>query len=683
MKIKILLFFLMLFSPLHVHGAFNTLADLEEYAWRQNEYPKSDNNDWLDPEYVCFYEHLTNNKWDWRQLEQLLKKLATKRATVGFETIITKQIEQKDGDRLFVWGDLHGAFHSLVRGLRELHKMGVMREDLTLADPNKKLVFIGDLVSRSPYSLEALHAVLVLMDKNPGQVIYLRGKHERKSHWEGFSMRRSLKVRLKRLWGSIFNRVPLVDEINAFFATLFDVLVVKHAGNGEKMCVSHPRLSRELLGDMNMQFVLHGEQRIGVVQETLGLKFIGNLAHVARWSLMSCPVEMYKRFFNFDDDSFVEVLIGDSMSTSVLTHYNRDAIKDKSFRQTFYNPVFGYELKKKQNIIKGKEIVMVGCTMSLSGITGPLGRETTAGVESAIQNFNKEENETLIRPVVFDDGYVPRRAFSNVKKLYDKYGIDMILVPTGTPTLSFYLNMVKTGRISVLFPYTGASQFRKRGLTNMIHFRASYLQEVEHTIEYLIKNRGIKNFALFYQDDAFGAPIAKAARKVLKRHGITKWLDLPHLRTQIDFDTQVDKIREFMPEAIGCFSTHFPTVEMVSQLGTKYFLGRMLFGLSFLHSDAFHVFLRDRGIKSTFSSVVPDPKTSKLDIAKEHIRDMLRLGKYASVNSFEAYIGTQLFLDAIKNIGHSVTKDKVLLYFEEMKNYDFKGFRFGRRRKSG
>lgn len=680
-KLKIIGCWLLLFCPLY--GDFLTLNDLREYAKAYPECPKKDNEDWTDPEFMTFYQKglkrsfweciVGNVSWSEGQFADLLQNVTASRKEKKAFADDMQTLEVREGDRIYIFGDGHGAFHSFVRDFDELKRKGEIDDNLIIRSKNVFFIFVGDLVSRSPYSLETLHHVLLLMYKNPRNVFYLRGKHESNKYWESFSMRRALKTRLQHMMDSIFAEVPFVKEINEFFATLPRMLLINHKASGEKACCSHSVISKNLLEDTSVVLALNGEQRIGVVRETKGLSFVGHVRHMSQWAMMSCPVGVYQKFFNFYYDSFVEFSIGPSISESVLTLINRDIRKKGGFTQSSYNPIFGYRLKGKKNVVKDKKIVNVGCTTSLSGITGPLGREVVSGLEAAFYEFNKEDNEVLIKLVTLDDGYVPRLARDNVETFLDRYGIDIILAPIGTPTLSFYLDLVKAGKLAVLFPYTGAVQFRKPDSKNIVHFRASYTQEMQRSVRYLVK-RGVKKFAFFYQDDAYGAPIATAAREELKRHGIEKWLDLPHLRTQTNFADHVKKMHTFMPDAVGFFSSHFPSIEFISKAGTGYFLNKMLFGNSFLHSDAFRNFLDNRGITFLFSSVVPD-KTAQIDLVKQHEKAVVDLGKFASNNSFEGYIAGLLFVEAAKNVAYPIKKEAIVSYFERMKDYDLKGLK--------
>jgi len=249
--------------------------------------------------------------------------------------------------------------------------------------------------------------------------------------------------------------------------------------------------------------------------------------------------------------------------------------------------------------------------------------------------------------------------------------IDKILMPTGTPTLAVYLEKIKKGEVSVFFPATGDTRFRKPDIKNIVHLRATYIEEAKVLLHYLIKEYGIKRFALFYQ--TYGQPIADALHEEMKKYGITEWLDLPHLKTQEDFSSIANKIKNFAPEAIGCFSSQLPTQHLINTLGTNFFLKHLLFMPPSLYTRNFRNFLANRGIKFVIVSMVPDPIKAKTEIAKEHLKAMKFRGLTPTIHSLSGYIAGSLFVDAVSKIKPPVTKEKLITYFENLKNYTFKG----------
>jgi len=678
---------LILFACNNIQG-FNTLQDIQKYASTYPEKVISDNNDWVDPEFKRFYKkHFSISWfgnilkkvglqrkpiWDAITFKNLLEKITQYRVSKKQKSPFYKTLLLQQDNKIFLFGDLQGAFHSFTRDLQELKRLGVIDDNLKIKNKKNYIVIIGDAISRSPYSLELLNTILLLIEKNPDNFIYLRGNHEKKRHWENFSMERELTFKAANIPSTKVSKAPLKKEINAFFKTLPDALIIENANKPkEKILISHAKIKNKKSLHLGLKFMIVGEKRLEVIKEATGLEFIGYDKGTAKWSVISCPTTTYQTFFNLHYDSFVEITFGKKFKHSILTLHSHDIRNDATYKETYYDPIFAIQLQEKKPISGSKEIVKVGSSMYLTGINWDLGREIKSGVETAIYHHNQKKPRTFVKPYFLDDAYNPRKTFLNINILHQKYGIDKILMPTGTPTLAIYLDKVKKGKVAVFFPATGDTRFRKPDLKNIVHLRATYIEEAKTLLRYLIREYGIKRFALFYQ--TYGQPIADALHEEMKKHGITQWLDLPHLAAQEDFRTIAEKIRHFSPEAIGCFSSQLPTQHLINALGTKFFLRHLLFIPPSLYTINFKQFLETRGIKFAMVSMLPDPLKSNLEIAKEHIKAMKARGLTPTVHSLSGYIAGALFTDAVNKIPPPVTKEKLISYFENLKDYNFKG----------
>lgn len=89
--------------------------------------------------------------------------------------------------RIFVIGDIHGSLHSLLDILLDMYETQsafTSRENGKLAD-DVGVVFLGDLLDRSPYTLECLYVALRLQRENPENCVLLAGNHESDSRMWG------------------------------------------------------------------------------------------------------------------------------------------------------------------------------------------------------------------------------------------------------------------------------------------------------------------------------------------------------------------------------------------------------------------------------------------------------------------------------------------------------------------
>lgn len=88
------------------------------------------------------------------------------------------RVEFPRGAEVHVFGDLHGAFHSLLRTLWGLVDAGALEpRTLRMLAPHY-LLFMGDYVDRGAHGVETLALLLALKAANPLRVFLVRGNHE-------------------------------------------------------------------------------------------------------------------------------------------------------------------------------------------------------------------------------------------------------------------------------------------------------------------------------------------------------------------------------------------------------------------------------------------------------------------------------------------------------------------------
>lgn len=87
--------------------------------------------------------------------------------------------------KVFVLGDFHGSLHSLLDVFLDMLDQGAFKSDGSglLAD-DVAVVCLGDLLDRSPYTLECFYLMLRLCKENPGRCVLTAGNHEtEKNQW--------------------------------------------------------------------------------------------------------------------------------------------------------------------------------------------------------------------------------------------------------------------------------------------------------------------------------------------------------------------------------------------------------------------------------------------------------------------------------------------------------------------
>ncbi len=141
--------------------------------------------------------------------------------------------------------------------------------------------------------------------------------------------------------------------------------------------------------------------------------------------------------------------------------------------------------------------------------------------------------------------------------------------------------------------------------------------------------------------------------------------------TPLGLKKQADAIKHAQPDAIGFFATASPTQELIRQVGVDFLANKVLFDI--LVEEPLRQFAKRRGIKIYGGSVVPNPKTSQLEIVKEYRQAMDRNNYAYDVFSLESYIGTSILIDMLQKIEKPITRAKIKQQLEALNNYQFKG----------
>lgn len=223
------------------------LKDYQKIANDFEEFPLKDNEDLLSPNYNKSTIEKTT-----RGFSQISKNILHKvgldieelsvshfKKIIEYNTNIreSKGLNQphvlldrlQSDEKFYIWGDLHGAFHSLMRTLKDLEKNNVINNNLQIMNSRHFLVFNGNGIGRSPYNLETLSLIITLMLKNPENVIYLKGLHEEKRYWLNLGLRDELEILAR---GLSSEKTPLESLISRFFATLPETLYLGEISQG-------------------------------------------------------------------------------------------------------------------------------------------------------------------------------------------------------------------------------------------------------------------------------------------------------------------------------------------------------------------------------------------------------------------------------------------------------------------
>jgi branched-chain amino acid transport system substrate-binding protein len=693
--------------------AFDTLQNLKNYTEKHEEFPPIENKNYLNPDYSefnrkqtkSFLEKQWNNllcflglkKKDWNieQFSKLLSKVIKGRSTGEYISKLTPKLDSK----FIIWGDIQGALHSLYRDLNKLKSLGIIDDTFKIIKSNHYFLFNGDVINRSPYTIETLTLVLRLMERNPEHVFYIRGNHEDKEFWHNFNLKKELQIKAANLSKK---SIPLKKEVTDFFKTLPIALFLRPHNKNEFVCFTHRDLNTDkfkipyfasflLHGSynkvqnfnlekavktkdfVNIEAMFKGISRTRWFVKTNGLSLLPPDQGATTWTTISCPTLVYQKIYEYYNDSFVIMdLSGPSLETWTLTLYSQNVLKKDGFKTNGYYLTTGHP--KENPPVKGK--INIGCTLDLSKSTQTYGARLVQGITLLINQINQTGgiNGKRIKLIILDHQYRRGLAIKRAEELLQNYNTNIILNNLGTPTTNALLDKIKNNEILMAFPFSGSSAWRKPEYSHFIHYRASYTEESKKLIHYAAKSLYVNKFALFFQNDAYGKDCLKGAKEELQALGFkeSQWTAVPYIRNVTDAAKPAKKIKAFNPDAIFFLSVAAPAIELIRKLGLGYVSEKKLFGNSI--TDEVKDFLKRKGVNYIISHILSDPNSNQLEIVREYQAELKKQGhpKALSSDSLEGYINASIFVEAIKRIRGKVTKEKIIQSIEQMQNVHFK-----------
>jgi hypothetical protein len=358
------------------HG-FVTLKDIKLYATRFEEQPKMDNDNIIKPDYTTFFAswnkgffsrmlerflyglHLKKPlPWSPAFFKKLIIRVTKMRMEAGYKADVILKMAATEKTNIVVVGNLQAAFHSLVRDLEEMVKLGILDEKLHICKSDYILIFLGNAIDRAAYSMETLSVIARLIEENPKTVFYMKGNHEDNNYWHDYTLKQEL---MSKAAGLSDEAIPLDTEVNAFFATLPLALYVGVPPEPQKKYVriSHegkdsPDIDESKIAGflraplklkepdvvevfnikenkepssgepVSLAALIRSEKKRKTFQTMDGLRLLTPEEGTVAWTILSCPTKVYQLGIKFFYDAFGIITSGKRMEDWTITLHNQD-----------------------------------------------------------------------------------------------------------------------------------------------------------------------------------------------------------------------------------------------------------------------------------------------------------------------------------------------------------------------
>ena len=315
--------------------------------------------------------------------------------------------------------------------------------------------------------------------------------------------------------------------------------------------------------------------------------------------------------------------------------------------------------------------VTFGMPTDLSGPAATYGVSSSNGVKMRFDEANEQGGiyGRKLKVIVEDQAYQVPKAVQACNKLINRDKVFAFVGPLGTPMNNACFKDQFAAGVPNLFPLSAARSMYEPFEKLKFYGAASYVDQIRAGINYFVKNKGVKNVCVMYQDTDFGKEILEGAKEQASALGIKIVETTAHKPTDQDFTAPITKLREAKCELVAMGTivrdSIVPyTTARKAGWNDVIFLGAASSYDSFVGAapgmDGFYAM----GLTEMpyVDSPVPTVKKFVEDYKK-------RFNVDPNIGAVYGYVAADLAVQGLKNAGKDLTTDSFVAGLEKIKDY--------------
>jgi len=322
--------------------------------------------------------------------------------------------------------------------------------------------------------------------------------------------------------------------------------------------------------------------------------------------------------------------------------------------------------------------ILLGEVQPMSGPASLIGKAGAAGSKLAIAEINAAGgiNGRKLRAIYEDDGYVPSRSVSAVKKLIDSDKVFALTGTTGSSHMVAMLPTIEEAKIPTIVHMAPNPAIVNPRRPTVFMIGPDYDLAGYVPMRYMVDKLAMKGgkFGILYQDDDFGKALLAGYQKAMKEFGLASVAEIPFKRGAKDFSAEVLTLKDKGVTGVylGTLTTEsaavmseFRRLDMKVTIATLW-AGQLPAAVK-LAAPAGYPYL----IPDYYASNYDPAGQQLMELAKKH----LSADDYANFNRYtvSGYVGTKVLAEGIKRCGAAVTRACVVDQLNKLQNFGTAG----------
>lgn len=342
---------------------------------------------------------------------------------------------------------------------------------------------------------------------------------------------------------------------------------------------------------------------------------------------------------------------------------------------------FAMQVPSSVTLPTGSDI-RIGMSNPLSGPTAALGIELRQGVEIYFNKVNAEGGiyGRKLALISYDDGYEPIATISNTRALLEKDNAFLLFGYVGTPTSRVAAPIAIRAAVPYVAPFTGAKFLRQPIAPLIYNVRASYADETEAMVRYLVDKTGYKRIGLLIQDDAYGSSGRNGVTSALKQRGLEVVAVGKYPRNTSNIEPALAKLKAANPQAIILVGAYAPCAAFITQARQQGF-NPLFMNISFVGTKGLIKAMGETGEGVFITQVMPSPLTTSSTIIQSYLKDSASYPPThqpealdtSSYGTLEGYVDARVLVHMLKAAGPALSRKQFVTVADNLNTFDIDG----------
>jgi branched-chain amino acid transport system substrate-binding protein len=315
--------------------------------------------------------------------------------------------------------------------------------------------------------------------------------------------------------------------------------------------------------------------------------------------------------------------------------------------------------------------VTFGMPTDLSGPAATYGVSSSNGVKMRFEEVNEAGGIAgrKLKVIVEDQGYQVPKAVQACNKLINRDKVFAFVGPLGTPMNNACFKDQFAAGVPNLFPLSAARSMFEPFERLKFYGAASYVDQIRSGINYFVKNKGVKNVCVMYQDTDFGKEILEGAKEQAESLGIKIAETTAHKPTDQDFTAPITKLREAKCELIALGTIVRDSIVPYTTARKAGWNDVIFLGAASSYDSFVGAAQGMDGFYAMGLTEMPYPD-SQVPTVKKFVEDYKkRFNVDPNIGAVYGYVAADLTVTGVKNAGKELTTDSLVAGLEAIKGY--------------